>query len=98
MRLATYLIVCLAATGLSGCKSNNQLVLRYQLGSIDPHDVIRVETQINVDPNDPQMRMFFATQPFRSAGVGVGSEVRDLNGMGALTFVVTHDATLGFEF
>lgn len=87
----------LATLALAGCKSSNNVDVRYHLlGGIVPTDVVRVETLVNVDPSDA--RMFYADQPYREVATGVGYEVRDLDGSGTRTMRITFDATLGYTF
>lgn len=82
---------------LSACaKAPQQIAVHYHLEGLPPSDVMRVQTMIKVDPSDP--RQFFADQPFRSVGSGIGMEVRDLDGTGARSVLITHDATLGYTF
>src|SRR6185295_4305078 len=61
-----------------------------------PVDVIRVETTVRVAPDDP--RAFIADQAFRVVAPGVGYEVRDFDGTGQRSVLITHDATLGYVF
>ena len=77
-----------------GCSPRNEVVLKYQLVGIQPSEVVRVETLVSV--NDP--RGFFADQPYRSVADGVGYEVRDFDGSGRRSMLITQDATLGFVF
>src|SRR5262249_29842359 len=70
--------------------------LHYTLEQIDPTNVVRVETLVSIAPGDP--RAFFADQPYRSIATGVGYEVRDLEGSGKRSVLITHDATLGYQF
>ncbi|HEX9101672.1 MAG TPA: hypothetical protein VF997_05690, partial [Polyangia bacterium] len=80
---------------LAGCGSND-LTLHYQLDGIAPGDVVRVETRVSIAASDP--RSFYADQPFREVATGIGYEVRDVDGTGRRTLLVTHDATLGYVF
>lgn len=85
----------LALLLVAGCGSDD-LMLKYQLDGILPTDVVRVETRVDIDPSDP--RGFYVDQPFRQVARGVGYEVRDFDGSGRRTLLVTHDATLGYVF
>ena len=89
--IALALLVWLAA----GCGSND-LTLHYKLDGIAPGDVVRVETRVDIDPADA--RNFYVDQPFREVATGIGYEVRDVDGTGRRTLLVTHDATLGYVF
>jgi hypothetical protein len=82
---------------LSGCNRSNGIVLRYHLRGLTPGDVVRVETLINVDAAVDK-RMFYADSPYREVATGLGYEVRDLDGSGTRTMLVTFDSTLGYQF
>jgi hypothetical protein len=81
---------------VAGCNGRDLIALHYALDQIDPTDVIRVETVISIAPGDA--REFFADQPYRSVATGVGYEVRDVDGSGKRSVLITHDATLGYQF
>jgi hypothetical protein len=80
---------------VAGC-GGNDLTLKYKLDGVAPADVVRVETRVDVDPSDP--RAFYVDQPYRQVATGVGYEVRDFDGSGKKTLLVTHDSTLGYVF
>jgi len=85
----------LVALLVAGCGSND-LTLHYVLDGIAATDVVRVETRVSIDSADP--RSFYVDQPFREVATGIGYEVRDVDGTGRRTLLVTHDATLGYVF
>jgi hypothetical protein len=78
-----------------GCGTND-LTLHYKLDGITPTDVVKVETRVDIDPADA--RNFYVDQPFRQVATGVGYEIRDVDGTGHRTLLITHDATLGYVF
>jgi hypothetical protein len=80
---------------LVGCRSREMVQLKYELVGIDPAQVVRIETVVGIDPQDG--RGFFADQPYRAVGTGVGYEVTDLDGDGKREFLITQDTTLGFK-
>ena len=85
-----------AVVALGGC-SDDGLTLKYQLkGIVDVKEIYRLETIIGVDPVDP--RMFDGERPYQPVGSGVGYELKDVDGSGQLSFLITHDAAQGFEF
>ena len=84
----------LAVVALAACGGEPRLTLRYALsGGLAPGDVSRIETQVAVAPS-----VFGADSPFRSIGTGVSYEVRDFDGQGTRTILITHDSSLGYEF
>jgi hypothetical protein len=85
----------LLALLLIGCGTND-LTLHYKLDGIAPTDVVRVETRVDIDGSDA--RSFYVDQPFRQVAQGIGYEVRDDDGDGKRTLMITHDATLGYVF
>jgi hypothetical protein len=94
-RLTSGCVWLMAALAVAGC-GGEELTLNYQLDGIAPADVVRVETRVDVASADP--REFYADQPYREIATGVGYEVRDVDGTGKRTLLVTHDATLGYVF
>lgn len=92
-----FALAIVGAIGAAACADDGKRVeLTYELGALIPDDVARIETIISVDPNDG--REFFADQPYRSVALGVGYEVRDIDGDGVREVVLLHDASLGFVF
>src|SRR6185503_19949830 len=85
----------LLALLLIGCGTND-LTLHYKLDGIAPTDVVRVATRVDIDGSDA--RSFYVDQPFRQVAQGIGYEVRDDDGDGKRTLMITHDATLGYVF
>src|SRR3954468_24476079 len=88
-----YAVLLLA---LAGCNQRDMIALHSTLDGIAPGDVVRVETVVAIADGDT--REFFADQPYRSVATGVGYEVRDVDGSGKREVLITHDATLGFQF
>ncbi len=87
----------LVVTATSACSKGPQVALHYQLaGTLDPKLVLRVETRVDVATDDP--RAFIADLPYRSVDVGVGYEVRDFDGDGKRSLLITHDTALGYDF
>ncbi|MGZ3427106.1 MAG: hypothetical protein ACXVCV_10685 [Polyangia bacterium] len=95
VRPSAFSLPLLGALLVAGCGAND-LTLHYKLDGITPADVVRVETRVLIDPADT--RNFYVDQPFRQVATGVGYEVRDVDGTGRRTLLVTHDATLGYVF
>ena len=90
-------LALLTVSALGACNHDPRLALDYQLAStLSPTTVSRIETRVAVAPGDP--RAFTADLPFRAVDVGVGYEVRDFDGNGQRTLLITHDATLGYSF
>jgi len=81
---------------VAGCNQRQEIQLRYQLGTLMPADVVRLETVLDIDASDG--RTFTADQPYRQVATGVGYEVRDLDGSGRRKVLITHDGTIGYEF
>jgi hypothetical protein len=89
--------IAVLALALVACQHEPRLALKYQLlTGLMASDVIRVETRVAVAAGDP--RAFTADQPYRTVDTGIGYEVRDFEGGGVRTLLITHDATLGFPF
>lgn len=87
----------LGVVGLLAACGQSHLELDYALmGGLTPAVVVRVETGIDVAPGNP--RDFTADLPYRSVGDGVGYEVRDFDGDGRRSVLITQDATLGYVF
>jgi hypothetical protein len=79
----------------AACNQRQQIALVYRV-AVEPSQIARVETLVSVDPADG--RMFFADQPFRSVGTGVGYEVSSGDESGTRVMKITQEAALGFKF
>ena len=90
------LMLIVLILGVAACKQHDQVGLHFIFDKIDPSEVSRLETLVDVDPSDG--RMFYADQPFREVAVGVGYEVRDVDGSGRRKVLISHDEALGYVF
>jgi hypothetical protein len=88
-------LLCLLS--LAACTRQPRVRIDYTLApTLQPADVVRVETTVRVAPGDP--RMFTADETFRVVAPGVGYEVRDFDGTGVRSLLISHDSTLGYTF
>jgi hypothetical protein len=87
--------VLAAAVLLAACSAEDSAItIHYHLVNLAPADIIRVDTLVA-----PTAGLhFYADQPYRVVATGVGYEVRDLDGTGTRTMLITFDSTLGYKF
>src|SRR6266542_3270450 len=80
---------------LSSCSNTDRAItIHYHLVNLSPSDIVRVDTLVS-----PTAGLhFYADQPYRVVATGVGYEVRDLDGTGTRTMLISFDSTLGYKF
>jgi hypothetical protein len=75
-------------------KTDRAITIHYHLVNLAPADIVRVDTLVT-----PTAGLhFYADQPYRVVATGVGYEVRDLDGTGTRTMLISFDSTLGYKF